>query len=104
MALTAAKLVTIITAFEGHDRVVDAIHKLGIEGYSVTRMEGHGLHGAQVGSVISARNYAFAIVATGELATRLLDWVERDLVPTHPTLAYCIDVLAVPAARIDASR
>lgn len=102
MAPVAAKLVTIITAFEGHDRVLDGLHKLRIDGYSVTRTEGHGVHGAQVGNVISAKNYAFAIVAREELAMRLLDWVEHELVPAHPTVAYSADVLAVPAALVDA--
>ena len=97
MPAVQAKLVTIITVYSARQRVVDALAALGLRGFSVHSVEGHGAHGQRVDTFFEKENLAFNIVTSAELAAKLLEWVERDLLRHDPSIAYCADVTAVPA-------
>ena len=97
MAPAPAKLVTIVTPFSARQRVVDVLTELGVRGYTAASVEGHGVHGDRVSSLFEHENVAFTIVVSGAIAAKLLAWVEDELAPTDPSIAYCADVVAVPA-------
>ena len=99
MPPTKAKLVTVIVVYECHDSVRKALRRLGLKAYSVARCEGHGAHGTQQGGLSGNANFVFSVVTTAALATKLLAWVERDLVhKDFPAIAYSADVEAVLGA------
>jgi hypothetical protein len=99
MPPVAAKLVTIIAAFDCYDSVRNALKKRGIKGFSVGRSEGEGVHGQQTEGFSSSANYVFTVVTTPELAADLMAWVERALIRKNfPAIAYAADVVAVLGA------
>lgn len=97
---TPAKLVTIITAFEGQLHVERALASFAVGGYTRSKGHGTGTHGARPANVFEADNAIFTIVTTEATAARILEWVERELVPGHPSIAYCADVVAATGARL----
>ncbi|MEO9140670.1 MAG: hypothetical protein ABI332_00245 [Polyangiaceae bacterium] len=92
---TAAKLVTIVTVFGGQTAVEGALASLGVGGYTRSKGKGTGAHGVRPASVFEADNAIFTIVTTNATAAKILEWVERELIPHHPSIAYCADVVAV---------
>jgi hypothetical protein len=104
MPSVPAKLVTIITVFEARDHVQSGLRELGLGGYSVARVEGHGVHGELVSGFGSAQNFLFLVLTSAERAAGLLEWVERALVPNFPGIAYAVDAVAVPASALQAPR
>jgi nitrogen regulatory protein PII len=96
MPAVHAKLVTIVTRRSAKQRVIDALDRLGVRGFSAADVEGRGVHGQVAATLFEEENVAFSIVVSAAIAEQLLDWVERDLVPHDPAIAYAGDVLAVP--------
>ena len=96
-----AKLVTIITAYEARNLVMQALADLGVHSFSTSKVEGAGRHGPKLRGFIEAGNVEFAIVVSEPLSIRLLSWVEAKLLAEHPGIAYSADVLAVAARPIE---
>ena len=97
MAPFAAKLVTLVAAFEAETTIQKKLAELHVSGFSVTDVEGRGKHGHMAGGIFGAKNLSFSIVTTAERAAQLLAWIDAELVPSHPCVAYVTDVMAVPA-------
>jgi hypothetical protein len=98
-----AKLVTIITVFEAREHVQTALRDFGLGGYSVARVEGHGVHGDLASSIGSAKNFLFLVLTDAARASRLLAWVEGELLPSFPGVAYAVDAVAVPESVVTRS-
>ena len=96
MPSAPAKLVTIITVFEAKDHVQRGLGTLGLGGYSVARVEGHGVHGDLASGIGTAKNFLFLVVTEAGRAAALLEWVERELLPNFPGIAYSVDAMVVP--------
>ena len=101
MSSVQAKLVTIITVFEARDIVLEALAALGVRGFSLSRVEGVGVHGKKRTGLVDADNVEFAIVTSEPLCARILEWVDGDLLACHPGIAYSSDVVAVAAKVIE---
>lgn len=97
MAPVNAKIVTVVTGAAARPRVVEALEAMGARGFTVSRVEGHGAHGDRKTGFFDDENVAFSVVVPEPLALRILEWVETDLAPREPSIAYAADVLAVPA-------
>ena len=96
-----ARVVTIITVFEARELVLDAFSDLGVRSYSMSRVEGAGVHGEKRTGLVEAENFVFVVVASAPLATRVLTWVEADLLARYPCIAYTTDAIAVAARPLD---
>jgi len=97
MPPVAAKLVTIVAAFETEAPIQKKLAALKVHGYSVTNVTGRGRHGQQPGGFFEAKNVSFSIVTTEARARQILEWVDAELAPSYPCIAYATDVMAVPA-------
>jgi len=95
MLTDKAKLVTIITVFEAHDFVDAAFVRLGVARYSSFHVEGLGVHGRKRAGLSENKNLEYVILASEALAGRVLAWVDRELLPHHPSVAYSTDAVAV---------
>jgi nitrogen regulatory protein P-II 2 len=91
-----AKLVTIITESGARERVAEALLRHGVRGHSLGHVDGAGAHGTRIGGFFESKNVMFLTVVSESTATSLLEWVEGELVPAFPSIAYMTDVVAVP--------
>lgn len=100
MLTEKAKVVTIITVFEAQDFVDTAFVHLGVTRYSSFHVEGLGVHGRKRTGLSENKNLEYVILASESLAGRVLAWVDRELLPHHPAVAYSSDAVAVTAGRL----
>lgn len=91
MPAIAAKLVTIVTLSHYRERVESGLRALGAANFSVSDVHGRGLHD----EVPEGPNLMFTVVAGETLASRITVWVEQDLIPNAPCMAYVSDVMAL---------
>jgi nitrogen regulatory protein PII len=99
MPAERAKLVTIISGEENHSRIATAVTSFGARGFTFHKVAGHGTHGTRPAGFFDSSNETFSVVVTEEIANRILDWVEKELVPSAAVIAYCQDVLAIIPVR-----
>ncbi|HVZ88246.1 MAG TPA: hypothetical protein VHG72_14840 [Polyangia bacterium] len=92
-----AKVVTIITAFEAQDLVAGAFADLGVKRYSSLRVDGLGAHGRKHSGLSGNKNLEYVILASASLAEKVLAWVDLELLPRYPSVAYSTDATAVTA-------
>jgi hypothetical protein len=95
MPLINAKLVTIVSVFEARDRITEELKKLGVSGMSIARVEGEGFHGTKRDGLFESANAAFSVVASERLAAAILEWVEREIEPRHPVIAWSSEVVTL---------
>jgi hypothetical protein len=100
MFMTNAKVVTIITAFDARERLLEAFAHLGVHSFSSFHVEGVGVHGEKRTSLGETRNLVYVTVVSEALATRLLAWVEADLLTAFASIAYSTDAVAVAGSPI----
>ena len=93
-----AKLVTIITGFEGQDSVERTLASFGVRGYTHVKAQGSGLHGPVPDGVFGAGNVIFTILASEATDTKILEWGEQELAEAFPTVAYTTDVMTARSA------
>jgi hypothetical protein len=98
MPAVAAKVVTIITGEQAQERVWEALPALGAPHFSYCAVRGQGVHGKIAGGLFEDHNLAITIVTTDAVATRIVQWLERDLMPTFPAIAYITDSVALLSA------
>jgi hypothetical protein len=97
MLTEKAKVVTIITVFESQDFVAAAFVHLGVERYSSFHVEGLGVHGRKRTGLLENKNLEYVILASESLAGRVLAWVDGELLPRYPAVAYSTDAIAATA-------
>jgi hypothetical protein len=100
MVLTNARVVTIITAFDARARLLKAFSDLGVQSFSSFHVEGMGTHGEKRTGLAEAKNIVYVSVVSEALASRVLAWVEADLLPSFPSIAFTTDAVAVAAVPI----
>ena len=96
-----ARVVTIITTSTARQRCLDAFTELGVKSFSETHVGGAGVHGKKRNTLFETENVEFIVVSSAALALRLLDWVEHNLLPHWPMIAYSADVVAIAARPMD---
>lgn len=95
------RLVTIIVASEVQERVKRELLGLGAAGYTVSRVEGHGQHGASKRTLFEDGNIRFEFIVSHALADVVLDHATK-LAESVPLIAFAHDVEAVPRANFEA--
>lgn len=91
------KVVTIVTVFAARELVQAAFPSLGVDGFTARHVEGVGAHGEKRTSLFDAKNVEYIVVASESLAERIMQWVEDELLPRYPAIAYSTDAVAVLA-------
>jgi nitrogen regulatory protein PII len=94
------RLVTIIVASEVQDRVKRELLGLGAGGYTVSRVDGHGLHGTSQRGVFEDGNIRFEVIVSKAMADIVLDHAAK-LGESVPLIAFAHDVEAVPRANFE---
>lgn len=98
MPAVSAKVVTIITGEQAQERVFAALPALGAPHFSYSAVKGRGVHGKREGGLFEDSNLAFTIVTTELVAARIYQWLENELLPTFPAIAYTTDTVALLSA------
>ena len=97
MAATAkVTLVTVIAVFELEDRLVKDLTALGVRGYTISKVDGRGLHGARMTGLVDAPNMRIEMLVGPSLARRILDRIAAKY-GSQPIMAYTHEVQAMPA-------
>lgn len=89
-----AKVVTIVTVYDAQDLVQAGFTALGVAHFSSFQIEGVGAHGERRSGLSGNKNVEYVILASEALASRLLDWVDRELLPNYSSIAYSTDAIA----------
>ena len=88
-------LITIIAAFELQDRLVKDLHRLGVKGYTVGKVQGAGVHGPRMAGLADAPNLRIEVLVSDEVARRILDRVSSKY-NDQPIICYLHQVEATP--------
>jgi hypothetical protein len=96
MAAVPTKVVVIVTVPSCRQRVGDTLDALGVRGFSVSRVEGRGVHGDRISGFFDEENLSFTVVTSAAIAPQILHWVEGTLAREEPSIAYSFDAMAVP--------
>lgn len=97
MLTEKAKVVTIITVFDAQDLVQTGFTALGVAHFSSFHIEGVGAHGERRSGLSANKNLEYVVLASEALASSLLDWVDRELLPNYSSIAYSTDAVASTA-------
>lgn len=100
MVTEKAQVITIITVFDAQAMVRRGLEGIGVTGFSWSHVDGVGVHGEKHTGLIEVKNLQYVIVASAPLAARVLAWVDRELLPRHPSIAYSTEAAAVTATAL----
>jgi nitrogen regulatory protein PII len=89
-------LVTVIAAFELEQRLLHDLKVLGLDAYTVGKVDGRGLHGLRTAGLVDAPSLRLEILVQASLAESILDLLANSYADA-PLIAYVHDVAAVPA-------
>jgi hypothetical protein len=96
MKTTPIKLLTIIIGSEYEHELRDLLPKLGARGFTYAVAHGQGAHEPREG-FFDGSNIQFQVLATEEIAKRILEHLEKSYLPRVPLVAYAVSVDAIPA-------
>ncbi|MGH7232168.1 MAG: P-II family nitrogen regulator [Nitrospiraceae bacterium] len=88
MALQPMKLVTIIAERILEPRLTTLITNAGATGYTVTEARGWGKHGTRSGGSDSDANIMMSILTGEQVAGKIMNEIERDLIKNYGIMAY----------------
>ena len=89
------KLVSIVIPYEIEAHLRRDLKALGVHGYTATKVDGYGAHGARTASIIDGANVRFDVLARADMAEKVLEMVARTCAGS-PFVAYTQDVEAIP--------
>jgi nitrogen regulatory protein PII len=90
-----ARLVTIIVYAEFQAQFERELKRLGARGWTVSEVDGRGLHGARKDSLFVVGNVRFETLVSPSVAEAILEYVDR-AAETLEVVAFAQDVEAVP--------
>jgi nitrogen regulatory protein PII len=90
------KLVTIVAPYELRDRLESDLQGLGATGYTVSRADGRGAHGARTGGVFKLGNVRMEAIVSPAVAEAILEHLERQAEDLE-VVGFAQDIEAVPA-------
>ncbi len=93
MPIVPAKVVTIIAVFEAQEKIENHLKALGLKGWSFDRCKGRGIRGTRLGGFSDGDNLNFTVIASEEVAEKLITWVGESLNPLDPAVAYAVDAV-----------
>ena len=91
-----AKIVKIVSVAEVRDRIAVELRKLGVSGFSIGSVDGMGFHGERRNDLFDTGNVEVTVVASAELAEKIMKWISAELDPNFPVVAWAADVTALP--------
>jgi len=96
MSASEVRLVTIVIGSEYKYELRDKLVELGAPGFTYFEVHGHGAHDPRV-SFFDGTNLQFQVLATPEIADRILGYLETHYLPHTGLVAYVQAVDAIPA-------
>jgi nitrogen regulatory protein P-II 2 len=91
MRTTPRKLITIVAEPVLQDRLIQEIKRLGATGYTLSDASGEGTRGVHM-SEWMGRNIRLEIIATPQVAERILEHLAHDYFRDFAVIAYVLDV------------
>lgn len=88
----AMKLVTIICEALARDALCALFREVGARGFTAFQVEGVGSKGDRTAEMLELANLQFEVVVPPDVATALLERLERDYFPNYAMIAYESDV------------
>jgi nitrogen regulatory protein PII len=98
METAKVTLVTVIAVPELEGRLVKDLRALGVKGYTLSRVDGRGMHGQQMAGLADAPNVRLEMLVAEDLAHKVLDRIATRY-SEQPIMAYVHEVAAVPAGQ-----
>lgn len=92
MNLYSMKLVTIICEALAREPLGRFLDKMGVQGYTLFRVEGTGAKGSRVADMEEFANIQVEVVVTAETADRLLEQLQKDFFARYAMIAFESDV------------
>ena len=94
MKTVPLKRLTIVGENSLEERMVKEIHELGATGYTYTVVHGEGARGTRP-STWNGPNAKIEVIATPEVADRLLEHIAKNYFESYAVIAYLDDVQVV---------
>ncbi len=88
MALKSLKLVTIMAERVLESKLKTMIVNAGAPGYTVTEARGWGKHGTRSGNMDSDANIVMTVLASEEVANKIIKGIEGTLIKHYGIMAY----------------
>jgi hypothetical protein len=99
MSASQAKLVNIIVGVELENPIVESLKNLGASGYTSWEVRGRGTHGPRESSLWDGVNVQIQVIASVELADRIMKHLEDEYLPGTALTAFAQTVEAIPAGK-----
>ena len=90
------KLVTIVASFNVGDRICAELRELGVSGYTRSKVDGWGAHGARKAGFIDGANVRLETLVGAELADKVLRMIAARSAD-EAVVAFAVDAEAVPS-------
>ena len=91
------KLVTVVASFQFGDRICDDLKALGVSGYTRSKVDGWGVHGARKAGFIDGANVRLETLVGAELADKVLRMIATNFTG-DAVVAFAVDAEAVPSS------
>jgi nitrogen regulatory protein PII len=86
------KLITIVCEALARDTIERMLTEEGAHGFTVVRAQGRGERGARYGEMEGFANLQFEVIASPELASKLLARIAKDFLPRYAMVVYESDI------------
>ena len=101
MKTVPMKRITIVGENAMEEKLVKDIHDLGATGYTYTVVHGEGARGVRP-NTWNGPNAKIEVIATPEVAERILQYVAQNYFESHAVIAYLDDVQVVRGEKFGA--
>ena len=99
MQTHAMKLLTIVCEAHARGPVIDLLRATGAHGWTLFPVEGDGAGGHRAADLPEFSNLQIEVVVRPEIATALLERLERDFFPRYAMIAFTGDVQVLRAGK-----
>jgi nitrogen regulatory protein PII len=99
MTLHSLKQVTIVCESLAREAVLGVLQDAGAQGWTIATVEGLGPGGARGGEIPELANLRLEVLLQPAAAARVLERLERDLLPRYAMIVWEIDVRVLRPAR-----
>jgi nitrogen regulatory protein P-II 2 len=99
MALHPMKMVTIVCEAYAREPVTALLRAVGARGWTLFSVEGEGARGDRPADIPEFANIQIEIVVRPEIATVMLERLEKELFPRYGMIAFAADVQVLRAGK-----
>ena len=97
--MIAMKLVTIICEAHARKPVTELLRDVGARGWTAFAVEGDGDKGPRLADIPETANVQLEVIVRPEVATLMLERLERDYFPRYGMIAYAADVQVIRSGK-----